>query len=102
MNQDIKSKLQKFKNKYDKQGFIILGIFGSYARDEQNSQSDIDILYEITDDFYNKYPGWKILPIIENIQNEISNNLQLTADLTNKNALNEIGQKYILPEIEYV
>jgi len=102
MNNEIIKKIQLLKQKYSSEGFIVLGIFGSYARGEETEQSDIDILYELTESFYKKYPGWNVFPVIDKIGNEIKNELKRKIDLANKNALNEIGKKYILPEVFYV
>lgn len=45
---EIKKILAEHKEEIRKKyGVIILGIFGSYARDEQSKRSDIDILVEI-------------------------------------------------------
>ncbi len=45
---DIKGFLERYKEEIRKKyGVVILGIFGSYARGEQNELSDIDILVEL-------------------------------------------------------
>jgi hypothetical protein len=102
MNQIILKKIKQLKKEYETQGFIILGVFGSYSRDEQKKESDVDILYEMTNDFYNKYTGWKIFGAIDDIHFKLEKKLGKKVDLANKNALNEIGKKFILPEVFYV
>jgi len=102
MNKAILNKITKLKKKYEPSGFIILGFFGSYARGEETPESDIDILYEMTDKFYRKYPGWDAISAIEDINKDFEHALGKKIDLANKNALNEIGRKYILPEVKYV
>ena len=102
MNNEIISKIRKIKEKYNSKGFIILGIFGSYARNEETAKSDIDILYEMTQQFYDRYPGWDVFSVIEEIEKEIENSLGKKIDLTDLNALKKIGRKYILPEVQYV
>ena len=102
MNENIINKIKNLKRKYEPEGFIVLGIFGSYVRGEEKEESDIDILYEMTDTFYQKYPGWDVIPIIEQIEKDFKKELGKNIDLANKNALNEIGKKYILPEVVYV
>lgn len=102
MNQIILKKIKSLKKQYDSQGFVILGVFGSYSRDEQTNDSDIDILYEMTSDFYSKHSGWQIFDTINNIRFKIEKKLGKKVDLANKNALNEIGKKFILPEVVYV
>ena len=45
MNKDeILTELSKLKKTYEKEGIIILGLFGSYAQNCQKESSDIDIL----------------------------------------------------------
>ncbi len=102
MDAIIIKKIKELKVKYEPEGFIVLGIFGSYVRGEENEGSDIDILYEMTENFYKKYPGWDVIPVIEQIEKEFKEELGKNIDLANKNALNEIGEKYILPEVVYV
>ena len=46
MKKEVLDKIKILKNKYEPDGFIVLGIFGSYARGEENEKSDIDILIE--------------------------------------------------------
>jgi hypothetical protein len=102
MNKEVMNKISLIKNKYKDEGFIILGVFGSYARGEETPESDIDILYEMTDNFYKKYPGWSVFPVIEDINKDIEKTLGKKIDLTDKNALRNTGKKYILPEVKYV
>ncbi|WP_353684852.1 nucleotidyltransferase family protein [Thermodesulfovibrio sp. 3907-1M] len=45
---EVKAILEKHKDEIRKKyGVIIIGIFGSWARDEQKETSDVDILVEI-------------------------------------------------------
>ncbi len=81
---------------------MILGIFGSYARNDEDTNSDLDILYEVTDTFSKNYPGWDIYYRIEQIQRELEDMLGLKVDMANKNALDEIGRYLILPDVVYV
>ena len=57
---EIVSVLQELKPRYTKEGFVILGLFGSYAKDEATSSSDVDILYDLDEGLYlQKYKGFK-------------------------------------------
>lgn len=40
----ILSKLKELKPVFEKEGFIIKALFGSYSRDEADENSDVDIL----------------------------------------------------------
>jgi hypothetical protein len=99
---EIISKLKVIKRKFENEGFVILGFFGSYARGEQMKDSDIDILYELTDEAIIKYPGFKFIELYEKVKTDIEKELETTVDMAEKNSLNNIGKKYILPEVRYV
>lgn len=102
MEKEIFDKIRHLKEKYETDGFIILGVFGSYARGDYRNDSDIDILYELKTEFYNRYPGFEVYTAIDEIENDIRKELKHKVDLANRNALTEIGHKYILPEVIYV
>ncbi len=102
MDNNLIEKIKNIKKSRENEGFIILGVFGSYGRNEENKESDIDILYELTDDFYNKYPGWDIIPMLDEIESQFNNELGIKPDLVNKNAMNNVAKKNILPEVTYV
>ena len=98
----LKQKISRLKLHYLDEGFILLGIFGSYARGEQISGSDLDLLYELNEKFYSRYIGWEACYRLQNIKSELESEFGLNVDLANKNALNVVGIKYILPEVQYV
>ena len=93
MNQRIKKMIIECKRKYIKQGFVILGVFGSYARDEENINSDVDILYEVNDSF--QYRGLQKVYHLELIREELKSYLGKDIDIINKNSLGDIGKKHI-------
>jgi uncharacterized protein len=102
MNESIRKKVIILKKRYEKEGFILLGIFGSYARDEEKSRSDLDLLYELDDKFYSKYIGWESCYRLQMIKSEIESEFQMNVDLANRNALNKTGIKNILTGVLYV
>jgi len=102
MKKKYKNAIEALKKRYAAEGFIILGIFGSFARGDETENSDIDILYEMTELFLGKYPAWDAYARIEDIKAEIEAALGRKVDLADKNALREVGKKYILPEVVYV
>lgn len=102
MNRQMQNKLEAAKKKYISEGFVILGIFGSYARDEETENSDIDLLYEVTDLFCNKYSGFDYFARIDEIRSELKNEFGHEIDFADIHGLNRIGRKYIIPEVVYV
>lgn len=102
MRQDILEKIRQQKIKYAAEGLIILGVFGSFARDEETAESDLDLLFEIDDAFLDRYSGWKACGRLEDIKEEISREIGKPIDMADRDALDEIGRKFILPEVIYV
>jgi predicted nucleotidyltransferase len=98
MSNDKKSiltTLKEIKPTYEQEGLILLGLFGSYARDTQTKFSDIDVAYKLDyDKFSLKYKGGfaKILRIDE-IKKELQAIFHTSIDLvpdTNKSILKEL------------
>ena len=92
-----KTKFLKIKNLLKKEGFIIDGIVGSYARGEE--YNDIDILYHLDDNFFKKYKGFDGFNKLQNIKTYLSQNLNEKIDLIDKTTLNKVGKKYILKDV---
>jgi predicted nucleotidyltransferase len=69
-------------------------VFGSYANKTQNSKSDVDILVTFT-----KTPG--LLKFIE-LENFISDRLNLKVDLVMKNSIKPALKNYILPQVIHI
>jgi hypothetical protein len=74
-----------------KENFFVdsIEVFGSYANKTHNSKSDVDILVTFT-----KTPG--LLKFIE-LENFISDHLNLKVDLVMKNSIKPALKNYILP-----
>ena len=70
---DILNQLKKLKPIYEKEGLILLGLFGSYAKNTQTKFSDIDIAYKLDyDKFSKKYiGGFSKLLRIDDIKKEL-------------------------------
>jgi len=71
-----------------------LGVFGSYIREEQKPESDLDVLVE-----FSKTPT--IFKFV-NLENHLSEALGVKVDLVMKDALKPNIGKHILDEVEAV
>ncbi|MCV6608642.1 MAG: nucleotidyltransferase domain-containing protein [Campylobacterales bacterium] len=95
--------LKELKPKYEKEGFIIKGLFGSIARGEETQNSDVDILYDINrEKFSKKYSGFVAFSRLADIKEELESKFQKNVDICSKNGLSKTGEKYILKETIYV
>jgi len=94
--------ISTIRYKYEPEGFIILGVFGSVARGDDREESDVDILYRWDSGLSNKYSGLRFFALYEQVKTDLEILLGRRVDLADINGLNEIGKKYILPEVRYV
>src|SRR5688572_16953645 len=86
--------LRHHKKNLSQKGVRALAIFGSTARNEASSKSDVDILI----DFDSK----KGLFVFVGIKNYLEEILKCDVDLVTKNALHPALKKKILREAKYV
>jgi len=98
----ILQKLKTLQIDFQKDGINILGLFGSYARDEQREDSDIDILIETTPLFLQKYKGLKAYAKLEDIKNLFETTFDKKIDIVDKNGLLQHNNNYILSKAIYV
>jgi hypothetical protein len=98
----ILNKIKSLKDTLKSDGFIIDGIFGSYARGENTKDSDVDILYHLTEVFYKKYSGFIGFKKLDEIKEHISKSVGKKIDLAPKTNLSKTASKYIMDEIIYV
>ena len=88
--EDILNKLKELKPIYQNEGLEILGVFGSYAKDENTQYSDIDIAYKLDyEKFSKKYIGGfskllRINEIKEELQNILKNDVDVVPDSNKK------------------
>ncbi len=98
----ILSKLKELNITYQEDGINLLGLFGSYSRDEATKDSDIDILIETTPKFLSKYRGLKAYVKLDELKNELTNIFSKNIDLVDKQGLLQHDNKYILDKVVYV
>lgn len=94
--------LQQAKERYENEGFNILGFFGSYARGEATPQSDIDILYELNEKFIQTYSGFTAFARLNSIKEELKTLFGIDVDISAKSGLSRTAEKYIMRDLKYV
>ena len=91
---DIENKLKKLKPMLNKEYHVErIGYFGSYSRNEQNKDSDIDILV-----YFRKPLGWEFFDLQELLEKE----LELKVDLVSEKALKKQLRQIILKSVKYI
>lgn len=99
---EILSILKTLKPQYEKDGFEILGLFGSYVRDTQTENSDIDILINTTNEFLEKYRGFRAFSRLDEIKSEFKQIFNSDIDFVDKQGLLQRKNYYILNKAIYV
>lgn len=95
--QDILNYLKSNQDYYYNQfGIKFIGLFGSFARDEANDNSDIDILYKIEKD--KKLSMFKYLKLTKQLEDFFHKKIDLVRDETLKPQI----KSYIQKDISYV
>lgn len=100
--ENIIATLKALQPTYKQEGILLLGIFGSYARDEQNAKSDIDILIETTPQFLQKYKGFRAFSRLDDIKHELEKIFSKEIDLVDKEGLKQHNNAHILESTLYV
>lgn len=74
-------------------GIRTIAVFGSYVRNEQTPQSDVDVLVE-----FERPLGLAFVDLAD----ELESILGMRVDLVSRGALNQRGYDSIAPDIRYV
>ena len=91
----LKNKKVIFKEKY---GITALGLYGSYARDEATSKSDIDVFYK-RDNSYKLKSGLEFLALNDDMSKDLGVS---KLDFVNLNSMNPIIKHYAEKDFIYV
>ncbi|MDD2828348.1 MAG: nucleotidyltransferase domain-containing protein [Sulfuricurvum sp.] len=94
--------LRSIKSSHEKEGIVIHGIFGSFARDEASENSDIDVLIETTPHFVEDTDPLRAFSILQALREKISHQFACTVDLADKTGLRGRSGEHILKKTIYV
>jgi len=100
---DIFEILAQSKQQFLADGVEIIGIFGSVARGEATSTSDVDIAYKLSKEkFFEKYRGFEAVSKLADIKNELSYKLHKKVDFISIDNSNPELVSTIKKELIYV
>lgn len=91
--EEVKNKILANKVILDKYKVKSIAIFGSFVRNEQAQNSDIDFLVEFQKPTFDNYIG---------LRDNLKRLLHRKVDLVSKKALKERIKRYILKEAEWL
>ena len=84
------------KRRLEKEYHLVkIGIFGSMAREEQNEQSDIDIIVEFENDTQD------LFTLKQSLKEEIQKQFNLPVDICREKYIKPIFRQQILSETKY-
>ena len=87
---EILAYLKELKPALQKDGIIELGLFGSYANDYATISSDIDIVFNASDEFHKKFTSYDYFVYVADIRERLEKRFNLAVDI--------IDAKYIKDE----
>ena len=90
--------VKKLNEKYEEDGFTIVSLFGSYARDTYDIYSDIDLTYRIDHNKFFKDDAFAKLAKIEEIKQELEHIFHKKIDLIPANTTNYLLQETLKEE----
>lgn len=104
ITENLLSQISAMKKQYIKEGFDIVGIFGSYAKGNAGKYSDIDIAYTIDYKLFDTLyqGGFSKLLRIEEMKKELQQLLHLKVDLISIDSVNHRFNEDIEKEMLYV
>ena len=87
---ELLESIKSFKSKYQKIGFNIVGLFGSFAKGSNDEFSDIDIAYSIDYSNFSKNfkDGFSKVLKIQEIKEELEQTFKRKVDLISINSKN--------------
>ena len=86
--------LKNLKPELNAQGIVSLGLFGSIAKDTNTEKSDIDIVYETSEEFLNKYKGWNAFTYLNtHLREKIEHKFNTHVDMFDLNSSSPMVKK---------
>jgi uncharacterized protein len=102
MEIELLNKIKIEKEKLLEDGFKIIGVFGSYAKNTQTKDSDIDLSYDIEPTFIQKYSGFEAFSKLSEIKNSLQKALNAKVDIASIYNNSKTFQKYALKDMIYI
>jgi len=96
----LMQEIREAKLLYAAEGFIIRGVFGSYARGDFDDQSDVDIAFSLEQQkFFSKHSGFASASRLAEIAAELSLTLGKRVDLFSLNSPDKKSVNKVMKEM---
>jgi uncharacterized protein len=102
MQKELLNKIKIEKEKLLEDSFKIIGVFGSYAKNTQTKDSDIDLLYDIESTFIQKYSGFEAFSKLSEIKEYLQKALNTKVDIVSIDNNSKTFKKHALKDIIYI
>ncbi|MEA1919312.1 MAG: nucleotidyltransferase domain-containing protein [Campylobacterota bacterium] len=100
---EILEYLASIKTALQHEGIAQIGLFGSFARNEGDLGSDIDIVIETSPEFVKAHPAYEALAYLEALREKISNRFGgFRVDICDRSGLDDALKEKILKDACYV
>jgi len=100
--EEIIDYLHHYNTEHKNDGFLFVSLFGSYARDEYDTFSDIDLTYNIDHEKFFKDNAFAKLSKIDEIKQTLQNKFHKKIDLIPENTKNKLIQKSLQKEQVFI
>jgi len=100
--EEIIDYLHHYNAEHKNDGFVFISLFGSYARDEYDTFSDIDLTYKIDHEKFYKDDAFAKLLKIDEIKQNLQNKFHKRIDLIPGNTKNKFLQKNLQKEQVFI
>ncbi|MEA1918049.1 MAG: nucleotidyltransferase domain-containing protein [Campylobacterota bacterium] len=98
---EILDYLRNIKPDYKKSGIEKLALFGSFAREQNSENSDVDVAIQLKSDYLKTHDVWEYFTLLENIKKDITKKFNKKIDIFDLDSSSEI-KEHVLSEVLYV
>ncbi|MSN96902.1 nucleotidyltransferase domain-containing protein [Campylobacter sp. FMV-PI01] len=99
---EILDYLKEIKPKLQEDGIIKLGLFGSFAKDNADIASDVDITIETSKDFVNKFKGFNGFIYLDDLRSDFMHKFKRQVDICDTASMSLQKQQNLLTGVIYV
>ena len=94
--------LRLYKDNFLDDGIKIVGLFGSFSRNNADDSSDVDVMIETTSLFHKRYKGLKAIVKLSELREFLEEKFQRDVDIVDKKILLKSNNTHILKKTIYV